>query len=122
MGVDRERMERRWAALAQDAFTGMAEWRAQHPTATFREIEAAVDERLAAVRASMLQDAALASAATELEGSVCPACGQPLHNGGTRSRRLLTNYNKEVRLDRRYGVCPSPLRGHGCGGGLFPPG
>lgn len=75
--MDRERMERRWAELAEDAFTGMAEWRAQHPTATFREIEAAVDERLAAVRARMLQDAALASAATDLTGSACRACGQP---------------------------------------------
>lgn len=114
--MDRERMAGRWAELAEEAFTGMAEWRTQHPTATFREIEAAVDERLATVRARMLQDAALASAATELVGSACPGCGQPLHNGGTRRRTLLTNYNKEVDLHRRYGVCSS------CGEGLFPPG
>lgn len=114
--MDRGRMERRWAALAEEAFTGVAEWRAQHPTATFREIEAAVDERLAAVRARMLQDAALASAATELEGSACPACGQQLKNGGKRSRSLLTTHNKQIRLERRYGICPE------CGSGLFPPG
>lgn len=113
--MDRERMEHRWAQLAEEAFTGMAEWRVQHPTATFREIEAAVDERLAAVRARMLQDAALASAATELEGSPCPDCGQQLQNGGTRSRSVLTTYNQEVRLERRYGICPA------CGAGLFPP-
>lgn len=114
--MDRERMERRWAQLAEEAFTGMAEWRSQHPKATFREIEAAVDERLAAVRARMLQDAALSSAATELEGSTCPACGQQLQNGGKRSRSLLTTYNKEVRLERRYGICPA------CNAGVFPPG
>ncbi len=114
--MDRERMARRWAEVAEEAFTGMAEWRAHHPQATLREIEAAVDERLAAVRARMLQDTALVSAATELEGSACPECGQQLRNGGKRSRTLLTHYNKEVHLHRRYGVCPA------CGVGLFPPG
>lgn len=114
--MDRERMERRWTQLAEEAFTGMAEWRVQHPTATFREIEAAVDERLAAVRARMLQDAALASAATELEGCVCSACGQPLKDGGKRRRSLLTNHRQQVQLERRYGLCPT------CGVGIFPPG
>lgn len=113
--MERERMERRWAQLAEAAFTGMAEWRVQHPTATFREIEAAVDERLAVVRARMLQDAALASAATELEGSVCPDCGQPLKNGGKRHRSLLTTHHQQVQLERRYGHCPA------CGTGVFPP-
>lgn len=108
-------MERRWTRLAAEAFTGMAAWRTRHPTATFREIEAAVDDRLAAVRAGMLQDAALASAATELEGSTCPACGQQLRNKGKRSRSLLTNHNRAVRLERRYGLCPA------CAAGLFPP-
>lgn len=111
-----ERMERQWAQLAEDAFTGIAEWRAQHPTATFREIEAAVDERLAVVRTRMLQDAALASAATELEGSQCPDCGQPLKKGGKRSRRVLTSHNQQVQLERCYGLCPA------CGAGVFPPG
>lgn len=109
-------MERRWAQLAEEAFTGMAEWRVQHPKAPFREIEAAVDERLAVVRARMLQDAALQSAATELEGSACPTCGQHLKNGGKRSRSLLTTHNQQIRLERRYGICPE------CRSGLFPPG
>jgi hypothetical protein len=38
--------EREWRTLAEEALTGMADWRAQHPRATLREIEAAVDERL----------------------------------------------------------------------------
>lgn len=109
-------MRRRWAVVAEDAFSGMSDWRVQHPTATFREIEAAVDERLAAVRAQMLEDVARASAATELAGSVCPACRQHLKNGGKRRRSLLTNHNQQVTLERRYGICPA------CGAGLFPPG
>ena len=114
--MGREKMRRKWSEVAEEAFTGMAEWRAQHPKATFRQIEAAVDERLAAVRARMLEDAALASAATELEDSECPECGHKLENGGKHSRSLLTDHNKQVRLERRYGKCPS------CGEALFPPG
>lgn len=115
MGVDKARMQRAWSELADEAFIGMAEWRVQHPKATFREIEAAVDERLAGVRSRMLQDAALASAAAELEDSKCPECGGELRNGGKHSRSLLSNHNKKVTLERRYGVCPE------CGSGLFPP-
>ncbi len=113
--MDREKMGRRWSELAEEAFTGMAEWREQHPKATFREIETAVDERLAAVRARMLEDAALASAATELGDSECPECGHKLGNGGKQQRTLLTNHNKQVTLQRRYGICSA------CGEGLFPP-
>lgn len=36
--------------------TGMKEWRQQHPTATLREIEKAMDERLAKLRAGMLEE------------------------------------------------------------------
>ncbi len=113
--MGRERIEHKWWELAEEAFTGMAKWREQHPKATFVEIEAAVDERLAAVRARMLQDAALASTATELEGGECPECGHKLEYGSKHSRTLLTNHNKQVTLERRYGKCPC------CGAGLFPP-
>ncbi len=114
--MDGEGMRSKWAQLAEEVFTGMAEWRVQHPKATFREIEAAVDERLAAVRARMLEDAALSSTATEMEGSLCPQCGHKLDRGSIQSRSLLTNYNQQVQLERRYATCPS------CGEGLFPPG
>lgn len=113
--MEREEMRRGWSELAEEAFTGMAEWRARHPRATFREIEVAVDERLAAVRARMLRDAALASAAAESGGGECPACGGRLGKGGKHSRSLLTNHDRRVTLERRYAECPS------CGEGLFPP-
>ena len=44
----------------------MKEWRLQHPTATLSEIEDALDERLSGMRARMLEDLALASAARNL--------------------------------------------------------
>ncbi len=59
-------LEASWRELMEEVMTGMKEWRLAHPKATFKEIEAALDERLAKVRARMLQDAALASAATRL--------------------------------------------------------
>jgi phage host-nuclease inhibitor protein Gam len=51
--------------LSEEAITGIKEWRLQHPRASLKEIEAAIDERLAKVRARMLQDAALASDQTD---------------------------------------------------------
>jgi hypothetical protein len=42
-----------WQRLAAEALTSMADWRVQHPRATLREIETAVEERLSALRARM---------------------------------------------------------------------
>ena len=47
-------VEARRRELSEEVITGMAEWRGQHPRATLSEIEAALDERLARVRARML--------------------------------------------------------------------
>lgn len=111
-----------WQRLAAEALTSMADWRVQHPRATLREIETAVDERLSALRARMLQDAAQASEeaqwshASQEERPVCPQCGTPLVARGTHQRRLQTSGGREITLQRSYGVCP------GCGTGLFPPG
>lgn len=119
MGFD---FEAQWHALAEDVISGMAEWRMQHPRATFCEIEQAVDARLAKMRARMLQDAALASAAADITGAaaevrpVCPECGARLESRGTAVRELTTQHNQTVQLTRSYGVCPQ------CGAGLFPPG
>ena len=49
-----------WRRLADEVWIGLAEWRLAHPRATLGEIEAAVDERLAAVRARLVQDLARA--------------------------------------------------------------
>jgi hypothetical protein len=108
-------------AVAEAALTGMAEWRLQHPKASFREIEAAVDERLARLRARMLQDAVPASAARDLRGvpaaerPVCPDCGRRLEARGRKARRLTTNHDQVIELSRSRAACPA------CGAGLSPP-
>ena len=57
--------EGQWQAECDEIIVGMTEWRVQHPRATLREIEAAVDERLARLRAKMLTDLALRSSAAD---------------------------------------------------------
>ncbi len=125
MGESMDQAQQRaveWAALAEAAFAEVTAWRQQHPTATLREIETTIDERLAKLRAQMLQDTALASAAADLTGvaaeerPVCPACGQRLQPRGQQVRQLTTAHEQPVVLTRSYATCPA------CGAGLFPPG
>jgi uncharacterized protein with PIN domain len=112
----------KWQELAEEVMSGMKEWRLQHPRATLREIEGAVDERLAKMRARMVQDAALASAAADIQSAsdqerpVCPVCGAKLESRGKQERQVTTLHNQVLRLARSYGVCPA------CGAGVFPPG
>lgn len=113
--------EQRWHHLTQEVMLGMREWRMQHPKATLREIESELDTRLNRVRARMLEDLALASAATAWQESPagqqppCPDCGTPLHERGQHPRTLQTHGGHAITLERSYGVCPA------CGAGLFPP-
>lgn len=110
-----------WHQLTQDVMTGMREWRLRHPKATLREIETELDARLHRMRARMLEDMALASAAADWSEApsgqhpACPDCGQPLQLRGTDTRTLQTHGGQELHLHRRYGTCPA------CGAGLFPP-
>lgn len=112
----------RWGALINEIVTGMRDWRTAHPTATFQEIEVALDERWHRVRARMLEEAALASRVANLAGQAaaerpaCPDCGQALEARGQHERTVTVQGNQQVRLVRSYGVCPV------CGTGLFPPG
>jgi uncharacterized protein with PIN domain len=102
--------------------SGMREWCVQHPKATFREIEAEVDEKLSGMRARLLEDLALASRAADLQDKQlgerprCAECGQILESQGKQDRTVMTHGGKAVRLRRDYARCPA------CGGGLFPPG
>jgi YgiT-type zinc finger domain-containing protein len=113
---------RQWQVLTEEVLSGMEDWRAAHPKATFAEIEAAVDERLGRMRARMLEAAALASAAADVSGSAvserptCPHCGKALVARGKRERTLRVPGKQTVTLRRSYAVCPA------CGTGLFPPG
>ena len=110
-----------WDALAEEVLSGMKEWRLQHAKATLRQIEVALDERLGKMRARMLQDAALASAAADIKQAQtaeqvrCEACREVLVERTVAERQLVTQHNQILKLARSYGVCPT------CGAGLFPP-
>ena len=118
----RKDFDQTWRVLSDEVLTGMKEWRLQHPRATLSEIETALDARLAGLRARMLEDAALASAAADWESGpgagvpVCPQCGKPLQARGRHPRQLQTHGGRQLTLPRAYGVCPA------CQAGLFPPG
>jgi hypothetical protein len=111
-----------WDELAAEVFTGVREWRVQHPRATFKEIETALDERLARVRARMLADMAMQSAARDVREevgaarAVCPDCGGRLVLSGHEERVLTTSYEQAIALERSAAVCTA------CGRRVFPPG
>jgi hypothetical protein len=111
--------DERWEQLAAEVLTGMKEWRWQHPRATLREIELTLDEKLGNLRARLLEDMALASAAREwcAEDGVrpqCPQCQTALQSRGSQTRWLQTQQGQELELSRSYGTCPH------CGAGFFP--
>lgn len=113
--------EGRWQRETEAVLSGMKDWRLQHPRATLAEIEAALDERLEGLRARLLEDLALTSAAAEVSGPGderprCAGCGQQLEARGQHTREVVTQGDQVVRLARGYGVCRS------CGSGFFPPG
>ena len=114
--------DRKWEKLAEEVLSGMREWRVQHPRATLRAMEIALDERLNRMRARMLEDMALASRVANLQEAVaearptCTHCGGPLASRGKRKRRIQTHGGEDLVLERSYGVCPQ------CGVGVFPPG
>jgi hypothetical protein len=118
----RKDFDQHWRALSEEVITGMKEWRLQHPRATLTEIEAALDERLVRLRARMLEDAALASAAADWKSGAeatpptCARCGKPLRARGGHARQVQTYGGQSLTLQREYGVCPV------CNTGLFPPG
>lgn len=118
--MDTREIEKQWQESSAEVISGMAEWRMQHPKATLREIETELDERLARLRAKMLEDAALLSEAREWEAKAgaphCPDCGVELEGGTQGERSLQTQGGQTVRLERQYGICPQ------CGQGFFPPG
>ena len=110
----------RWPVTAADVFTGLADWRAAHPRATLQEIEQTLDERLALLRARMLEDLALASRQADVqalpveERPVCRVCGGRGEARGVKTRRLTTTYERQITLTRSYAVCSA------CGTGLSP--
>ena len=108
-----------WEQVAAEVLSGLKAWRLQHPRATFREIEQALDTRLSRLRTRRLEEVALASAATEgaaaPEGARCPTCGRALEARGQTTRAVTVRDNQTVTLRRGYAVCSA------CGAGVSPP-
>ena len=117
--MTKKELEQEWNGMSAEIMAGVAEWRAAHPKATLREIEAEIDQQLAGLRAKMITDTAHQSARARWEaadGEVCPECGAKLIKKGKKKRVLLTKDGREIELARDYGVCGA------CGRGVFPPG
>lgn len=114
--------EQAWEDVAAEVLSGFREWRVQHPRATFKEIETALDERWARVRARVLGEAAMGSAAGDLRKTpaaarpVCSDCGGQLALAGQEERVLTTTYEQAIRLRRSATVCTA------CQRRIFPPG
>lgn len=97
----------------RDLQRSLAQWQADHPTATLAEIEDAVDQQLSARRAALIASTAMAG---EVDARpTCPECGQRMHRSATRSIQLTTAHAGQVALRGHAYVCPA------CGAGLFPP-
>lgn len=118
---EHQSVTKHWQEVSAEVTNGMMEWRQKHPRATLREIERELDQRLARLRARMLEDAAMLSEKREwVEGAegapTCPECGQELQGRSRDVRQLQTDGEVLIQLERQYGVCPQ------CGQGFFPPG
>src|SRR5215207_7443258 len=87
----------RWLAESVERFAALDAWRQAHPTATWAEIEAAIDAQPGPLRARLLGDTAIAADATDLGGErrVCPACGERLHAAGAL-RRLRSDQDEPI--------------------------
>ncbi len=116
--MDREGRESRWRAASERVLSGMRDWEAAHPEATFAEMEAEVEAQLVRLRVQMLEELAVARAAPERQAAeqpACPECGARMQWRGQHPRDVLVRGPGTVTLRRGYAVCPA------CGAGLFPP-
>lgn len=100
--------------LMAEVRPAMTRWRRTHAHATFAELEEAVEEQFARIRARMLEQV-VADGPTQ-EQPICGACGMTMVPRSAAARQLTVQGDEAVRLQRPYAVCPS------CGAGLFPPG
>src|SRR5258705_10344730 len=109
--------EQAWQRMTTEIMAGMREWRLQHPKATLREMEHELDHRWVRVRARMLEDMALASAAADWtttpggQQPACPDCGQPLQPRGPDQRTLQTHGGQGIILERDAVACLAVVAG-----------
>lgn len=120
----RQEREAKWQGVSEAIMqvSGMHDWQREHPHASLREIEVALDERLAILRAQMLEESLRQREGSDWQQQppaqrpCCAHCGTPLVARGRHARWLQSSRGNEVKLERTYGTCPT------CGEGFFPPG
>ena len=102
--MDTDKASKGWRELSAETLSGMAEWRKQHPKATLREIEKALDERMMKLRAKVLEEAAQLSEMqtwTESEDvPICPDCKKALEFRVKGKRELQTQGGHSIQLER----------------------
>jgi hypothetical protein len=107
--------------FSEEIMAGIEAWRLPHPQATLREMEAAVDDRLAERRARRLQDGALASQAAAVSPNHClGAAGlSALWDAGGASRAARAPGDDTLGLNPALAAqrCALP----GLSGRVFPP-
>jgi hypothetical protein len=63
--MEQEAWAQRWRALSEQVLSEMQTWRAAHPRSTLAEIETEAEPRVVRLRARLVEDTALASAARD---------------------------------------------------------
>lgn len=89
----------------------VSQWRRKHRRAKLTEIEKAVDRHLAEVRVQMVEDLAQQGETADLtqleeeERPRCPACGRAVVANGKQKRRLRTDHEQTIELERSKAYC-----------------
>jgi activator of HSP90 ATPase len=78
-----------WEELQQQVNQTMQQWRKEHPKATPKEIELALDQQMGLLRAKMLHSLATASSAAQPQSAeaatICPKCATGLQARGKKN-------------------------------------
>jgi YgiT-type zinc finger domain-containing protein len=91
----------------------LQQWRQDHPRATLREIEEAVDRHLVQLRTDLVEQ--VAHQGQGQTRPTCPTCGAAMQQVGRRERTVTTAQDAVLTLRGAGYRCPA------CGAGLFPP-
>jgi hypothetical protein len=92
----------------------LANWRSIHPRATLAEMEVAVEQQIARLRAQLLEEQT--AAGFWEEHPLCREGGATLVAQTRSTRTVILPRDEPLDRERSYLVCPQ------CGAGLFPPG
>jgi YgiT-type zinc finger domain-containing protein len=106
-------MDTRMTHLMREVERDLDSWQSLHPRATFAEMETAVEERVAHLRARLLEQRVERSVSEE--HPACPTCGATMVPRSRATREVIVAGDEAVHLERPYVRCPV------CGTGFFPP-